>query len=78
LSEELFTKRGKYSLKPYAEFALRWSWPNGLPEGRHRTNKPGDAIRLEAQNIPAFQSEDDMPPEDTMKFRVDFVYSDDG
>jgi len=41
------------------------------------TNKPGDAIRLEAQNIPAFQSEDDMPPEDTMKFRVDFVYSDD-
>src|SRR6266436_3828925 len=79
LSEELFTKRGKYSLKPYAEFALRWSWPNGLPEGTAPpTNKPGDAIRLEAQNIPAFQSEDDMPPEDTMKFRVDFVYSDDG
>ncbi len=79
LSEELFTKRGKYSLKPYTEFALQWSWPNGLPEGTAPpANKPGDAIRLEAQNIPAFQAEDDMPPEDTMKFRVDFVYSDDG
>jgi hypothetical protein len=77
LSEELFTKRGKYSLKPYGEFALQWSWPNGLPEGTAPpTNKPSEGIRLEAQNIPAFQAEDDMPPEDTMKFRVDFIYTD--
>src|SRR5258708_26057110 len=33
LSEELFTNRGKYSLKPYTEFALQWSCPNGLPDG---------------------------------------------
>jgi hypothetical protein len=79
LSEELFTKRGKFSLKPYPQFALQWSWPNGLPEGTAPPmNKQGDAIRLEAQNIPAFQVEDDMPPEDSMKFRVDFVYTDGG
>ncbi len=35
-------------------------------------------IRMEAQDIPAFQVEDDMPPEAAMKFRVDFVYSEDG
>jgi len=35
-------------------------------------------IHLEAQDIPAFQVEDDMPPEATMRFRVDFIYSQDG
>ncbi len=76
LSEELFTKRGKYSLKPYGEFALQWSWPNGLPDGTLPPTKQGDAIRMDSQNIPAFLVEDDMPPEDTMKFKVDFIYTD--
>ena len=76
LSEELFTKHGKYSLKPYGQFALQWSWPNGLPEGTSPPAQQGhDAIRMEAHDIPAFQVEDDMPPENTMKFKVDFIYS---
>jgi hypothetical protein len=75
LSEELFTKRGKYSLKPYGEFALQWSWPNGLPAGTNRPAKQGDVVRMEAQDIPAFQVEDDMPPENSIKFKVDFIYS---
>ena len=29
---------------------------------------------MEASNIPAFQKEDFMPPEDELKARVDFVY----
>src|SRR5258708_16218348 len=33
---------------------------------------------MEAQDIPAFQVEDDMPPEAAMRSRVDFVYSEDG
>ncbi|HET8922857.1 MAG TPA: DUF3857 domain-containing protein [Candidatus Acidoferrum sp.] len=76
LSEELFAKHGKYSLKPYGEFALQWSWPNGLPGGTAPPTKQGDTIRMEARDIPAFQIEDDMPPEDSMKFKVDFVYTD--
>ena len=75
LSEELFTKRGKYSLKPYGEFALQWSWPNGLPDGTPPPTKQGDTIRMDSQNIPAFLVEDDMPPEDMMKFKVDFIYT---
>src|SRR5437667_6634027 len=35
-------------------------------------------IHMEAQDIPAFQVEDDMPPEAAMKYRVDFIYSEDG
>src|SRR5258708_29898826 len=33
---------------------------------------------MEAQDVPAFQVEDDMPPEAAMRSRVDFVYSEDG
>ena len=76
LSEELFTKKAKFSLKPNPDFALRWSWPVGLPQGTKPPAKEGSDIRLESENIPAFQVEDYMPPEDTLKFRVDFVYSD--
>ena len=76
LSEELFTKLGKYSLKPYGEFALQWSWPNSLPEGTKPPVNENKLIHMEAHDIPAFQAEDDMPPEDTMKFKVDFIYYD--
>ena len=36
---------------------------------------PDHIIRLEVRNIPAFQTEEFMPPEDELKSRVDFVYS---
>jgi hypothetical protein len=76
LSEELFTKHGKFSLKPNSDFALRWSWPAGLPAGTAPPKDGGGYVRLESQNIPAFQIEDYMPPQNELKFRVDFVYSD--
>jgi len=75
LSEELFTKHGKYSLKANTDFSLQWSWPNGLPAGTTPPAEQGHVIRMEAQDIPAFQYEEDMPPEDTMKYKVDFIYS---
>jgi hypothetical protein len=75
LSDELFTKRAKFTLKPYGPWALRWSWPNGLPEGIKPPVDEHHLIHMEAEDIPAFQVEDDMPPEGAMKFIVDFIYS---
>lgn len=75
LSEELFTKRAKFSLKQHEQFAIRWSWPVGLPAGTAPPKAEGNAIRLETQNVPAFQIEDFMPPQNEMKYRVDFVYA---
>jgi hypothetical protein len=78
LSDELFTKAAKFTLKPSNEFGLRWSWPNGLPAGANppvQGKSVNPLIHMEASNIPAFQVEDDMPPEDAMKFRVDFNYN---
>lgn len=76
LSEDLFTKHAKFSLKPNTSFACRWSWKD-LPPGTAVPRDTGDrVIRLEANNIPAFQTEDFMPPENELKARVDFIYSD--
>jgi hypothetical protein len=38
---------------------------------------PDNIVRMEADNIPAFQSEDFMPPENELEARVDFIYSED-
>ena len=75
LSEELFTKHAKFSLKAYPQFVLRWSWPAGLPAGTEAPKDERGMIRLETQNVPAFQIEDFMPPENELKMRVDFAYS---
>jgi Domain of Unknown Function with PDB structure (DUF3857)/Transglutaminase-like superfamily len=81
LSEDLFTKHAIFTLKPYnssyARFSVRWTW-QGLPPGTAPPKEgPDHIIRLEASNIPAFQTEDFMPPATELKSRVDFIYSDD-
>ena len=72
LSEQLFTKHAKFSLKPYSRASLRTIW-QGLPKGITPTN--GNPVRLEISNIDPFRSEDFMPPENELKARVDFLYS---
>ena len=79
LSDELFTKDAKFSLKPYSGvgFAVRWSWQL-LPPGTDPPKEGSDHIvRMESHNIPAFATEDFMPPANELKARVDFVYSED-
>jgi Domain of Unknown Function with PDB structure (DUF3857) len=77
LSNELFTKNARFTLKPYTssygDFRIRWSWEN-LPPGAVPKQGMDGIVRMEANNIPAFQTEDFMPPEDELKSRVDFIY----
>ncbi|MBZ5657653.1 MAG: DUF3857 and transglutaminase domain-containing protein [Acidobacteriia bacterium] len=76
LSVDLFTKHAKFSLKPSPHFLVRWNWPVGLPAGTEPPKEANNSlISMEAQNVPAFQVEDYMPPEDELKFRVEFIYS---
>ncbi len=79
LSQELFTKAAKFSLKPYRgsfqnPFTVRWR-PYLAPGATPPQEGPDNIIRLEAHNVAAFQVEDFMPPENELKARVDFVYS---
>ncbi len=75
LSEELFTKRARFSLHQADEYAIVWSWPRGLPPGTMPPVMESRVVRLEVENVPAFQVEDYMPPRNEMKFRVDFTYT---
>ncbi len=81
LSDELFTKHAEFSLKPYtsdySNWHLRWTWQL-LPAGSEPPKEgPDHIIRMEASNIPSFQTEDFMPPENELKSRVDFTYTED-
>jgi hypothetical protein len=75
LSEDLFTKHAKFSLRQNSAYALQWNWPRGLPPGTNPPVMDHRVVRLETQDIPAFQIEDYMPPQNEMKFRVDFMYT---
>src|ERR1700730_727854 len=77
LSEELFTKHAKFTLKPNTDFAMNLSWPVGLPAGTNPPIREAGTVRLETQNVPPFQIEDFMPPEKVLKYRVEFAYSED-
>jgi uncharacterized protein DUF3857 len=74
LSDDLFTRHAKFTLRPAENFLLRWSWPLGLPADTKPPAKERGLIRLETRDVPAFVSEEFMPPEDVMKYRVEFVY----
>jgi hypothetical protein len=77
LSQDLFTRYAKFSLVPNEYFSLQWSWPRGLPEGTAKPDKSrGGEIRLESHDIPAFVTEELMPPENELRYRVDFIYFD--
>ena len=79
LSHDLFTKDAKFSLKTYqpqyGSVGIHWSWRSLPPGTSAPVEGPDKVIRLEAHDIPAFQTEDYMPPEDELKSRVDFIYS---
>ena len=78
LSNELFTKRAKFTLRPfqndYVPMSFRWTehLSAGMPSPKQL---PDGTVQLEATNIAAFRTEDFMPPENELKARVDFVYS---
>ena len=81
LNHELYTMHAKFSLNPYngdnPPMYLRWIW-HELPAGAAEPKQgPDHVISLEVADVPAFQTEDYMPPENELKSRVDFIYSED-
>jgi hypothetical protein len=75
LSADLFTRYAKFSLRPYRYYALTWSWPVGLPANTNPPKSEHGTIRLETHDVAAFVTEEYMPPEDVLKYRVEFIYS---
>ncbi|HSC44842.1 MAG TPA: DUF3857 domain-containing protein, partial [Candidatus Acidoferrum sp.] len=79
LSEDLFTKKAVFTLKPYERYPwnVQWSCPAGLPKGTTPPKQEADhVVRMASENIPAFVEEDHMPPVNEVMFRVVFIYKD--
>jgi hypothetical protein len=74
LSENLFTRYARFSLVPNPSFTVIWSWPHGLPPGADPPKMERGKIHLDAHNIPGVVNEEHMPPQDEVRFRVDFIY----
>jgi Domain of Unknown Function with PDB structure (DUF3857) len=80
LSQDMFTKTARFSLKPYKNsylpWTLRWIW-QGLPGGLQPKEGPDHVVRMDVSNLPGFQIEDFMPPANELMARVDFIYQQD-
>jgi len=75
LSDSLFTKQAKFLLLPSRSFMLRFSWPVGLPDGTSPPAIEHGRVKLETHDVPAFVTEDHMPPERELMYRIDFIYN---
>jgi Domain of Unknown Function with PDB structure (DUF3857) len=80
VNESLFTRKARFTLNPYRgglvatdAITLHQSWQN-LPPGVQPTSGADGTVSMEVSDIPAFQSEDFMPPPNELKARVDFSY----
>jgi len=74
LNEELFTRHAKFSLVRNPNLELLLSWPRGVPPGTDNPKEDHGVIRLETHDVPAFVSEELMPPANELRYRVDFIY----
>lgn len=74
LNDDLFTRRALFTLRKNPHLAIIWSWPLGLPPGASTPESKGPMVSMTATDIPAFVTEEYMPPESALKYRVEFSY----
>ena len=70
LSDELFTRRAHFSLRPLAKPGLLWAVPPGIKPVR---NLDG-TVQLDIEKIPAFQREPFSMPDEAVQNRAEFYY----
>jgi hypothetical protein len=75
ISNELFTKVADFVLYPNPRFPGHSIWHNMPPDTSPPHLQKDGSVQLELSNIPAFQTEDFMPPENEVTSRVEFSYA---
>jgi transglutaminase-like putative cysteine protease len=75
VQRDLFVKKAILTMKPYTSGPYSSYWLTlGLPPGKNLTKK-GSAFELQLEDIPAFDHENNSPPETELKPRIEFFYS---
>jgi len=74
LSEELFTKHAKFSLKPYVGegWSVQWVSPAGLPGGTEQAKEGPDHILLVRPRVLGNWSSDVLERKEPRKYPVEF------
>lgn len=74
VSADLYTRLARFSLIPYRGYTLRTTSPAGLPFATVGPKFEHGVYTMVTRDIPAFITEEYMPPADELRMRVDFVY----
>ncbi len=74
IPHELFTRRARFSIRPLPRVKLIWS-SVGVEREHGPRSLPDGTFEMEVHNVPGFQEEEYMPPEDSLRARVDFFYA---
>jgi hypothetical protein len=69
LQNDLFTRKAHVMVVPMPELAYSYTW-FGLPPNMKPTELPNKNVVLDVENLPAFEKEDYMPPEDELRIRL--------
>lgn len=75
LSQDLFVRHASFSLRVSNEMNMRMSLPVGLPEGTVPPKLEKNMVRMQLRDVPAFISEDHMPPLSEVQLAVRFIYT---
>ena len=74
IQTEISLRRGRFSVKPYSARPALF----GLPKSKRLERQGDGTFLLAVESIPAFQEEEFMPPEDTVRAHVRFFYGPSG
>jgi hypothetical protein len=77
LNDDLFTREARFSLRLPDNISVRYSWPVGLPVGAQPPVESKRVVSMLVHDVPAFVSEEFMPPVNVLRMRVDFNYTSD-
>jgi len=73
VQEDLFTKRARFTVRPLSGANLNWFQKN-VPNDRKPERLPDGSVLFQVENVPAYQREEHMPPDDAVRGRIDLFY----
>ena len=74
VQEDMFTRQAHFMLHPSNDYATMWI-SYQVPGNRNAERAKNGNFALDIQNVPGIEKEDYMPPENTLKGRIDFFYT---
>jgi len=77
VQKELFTRQAKFAFRASTLYGLMWIPYLDAKSSPVERGKDG-MVHLDIQNVPALEKEDHMPPEEVLRARVDFFYTNSG